>query len=259
MKKKTLIFLSVVILLVAGLTGAYYWAHTTNPHNYMTLGEIPPPSGFEKVEAENGSFAHFTRKLILKPRGTKVKYYTGGNARLQSLAAAVIDLPLLSNYEQCADAAMRIRAEHFWKTRRLRDIKFHDVGGKVLQYSGGVSRKAFESYLRKVYGVCSTYSLYNFDTVEQNIEDVEPGDLFVFPAKNGKLGHAVLIADVATDKDGRKALLIVEGNTPARDIHVLRNPNAKDNPWFILDPLHPGSSTIEKIFSLAGGNLRRYK
>ena len=30
-------------------------------------------------------------------------------------------------------------------------------------------------------------------------------------------------------------LLCVEGNTPAREAHVLRNPNPLRNPWFILN------------------------
>lgn len=259
--KKFLKFTAIaVVILAIGAAVLFAWSRCTNPHNYDTLGDIPAPHGFKKIEAPLGSFAEYTRSLPLKPRGAKVKYYGGKkNARFQSLAAAVLDIPLLSNAEQCADAAMRLRAEHLWHNGQYGKIRFRDVNGKTTAYTGGKSRKAFEKYMRHVFETCSTYSMFTFDTKKKSPADVRPGDVFVFPARNGRLGHAVLVADVATDSQGRKALLIVEGNTPARDIHVLRNPNFLDNPWYIIDPSHPGSSTIEKLFSIKGGNLRTYK
>lgn len=260
MKRSTKILVALGALL--GLTAVSYlvWTQITNPRGCDTLGDITPPMGYERVGAAPGSFAAYTRALPLKPFGSKVKYYGGKeNSSLQVLAAAVVDMPLLSDYEQCADAAMRLRAEHLWQTGRYGQIRFRDVNGRVMAYGGGKSRKAFENYMRRVYGGCSTFSMYHSDTRPQNLADVKPGDVFVFPARNGRMGHAVLVADVATDSKGRKALLIVEGNTPARDIHVLRNPWLPDNPWYIVDPRHPGTSLIERIFAAAGGGLRTYR
>lgn len=260
-RKKILVVLTAVFCFLLLSAGVYFvWTQVTNPRGCDTLGDITPPMGYERVAAPAGSFAAYTRTLPLKPFGTKVKYYGGKeNSRLQFLAAAVVDMPLLSNDEQCADAAMRLRAEHLWQTGRYGQIRFRDVNGRLMAYGGGKSRKAFENYMRRVFGSCSTFSMYHSDTRPQNPADVRPGDVFVFPTANGRLGHAVLIADVATDSKGRKALLIVEGNTPARDIHVLRNPWFPDNPWFVIDPAHPGSSMIERLFAAAGGGLRTYR
>ena len=50
-------------------------------------------------------------------------------------------------------------------------------------------------------------------------------------------GHAVMVVDVARHpRSGRKVLLLAEGNTPARSIHLLRNSGHPfRSPWFVLD------------------------
>ena len=85
------------------------------------------------------------RELPLKKKGSKVKLYTGGDANYQWLSTAVIDLPILSNAEQCADMTMRIRSEYLFSQGRYSEIRFTDVNGKRLQYQGGGSRKALEN------------------------------------------------------------------------------------------------------------------
>jgi hypothetical protein len=151
------------------------------------------------------------------------------------LGTAVIDQKLLSNAEQCADVTMRLRAEYLWKTGRYNEICFRDVNKKNVQYTGGSSRKAFEKYMRKVYGVCSTYSVYH-ETQPRAIKDVQPGDVFVYPARYGrKYGHAVIVVDVAKSKSGKIAVMCAEGNTPARDQHIVRNYNPLRNPWFFFN------------------------
>ena len=59
--------------------------------------------------------------------------------------SGVIDLPILSNAEQCADMTMRIRSEYLFSQGRYSEIRFTDVNGKRLQYQGGGSRKALEN------------------------------------------------------------------------------------------------------------------
>ena len=104
MKKKKILLISLSTLFcVALVLGGWYWyaSTTTNPWNAATLGQIPTPMGYKRVEAPAGSYAEFLRALPLKPRGSKVHYYTGGRARYRVLYGAVVDYPLLSNFEQC--------------------------------------------------------------------------------------------------------------------------------------------------------------
>lgn len=266
---KTMKILSKVLPAAAAIAaGAAVWAYfgtkTTNRHDYEQVGEIPPPSGYQRMEPEDAAYAAYLRSLPLKPKGSKVRLFTGGEARLQSLAYAVVDVPLLSNDEQCADVCMRLRAEYLFHAKRYGRIRFRDVNGRTLSYTGGSSRKAFERYLRKVYGVASTFSLKN-GTKRRELKDIRPGDMFVYAAgdhdlerkMNSKYGHAVMVVDVAVDRQGNKAVLLAEGNTPARDIHVLRNWwNPVASPWFRLDD--DAEILIFDCFYYKGDELRHF-
>lgn len=233
MKKKIFLVIVVVVIVFGGWL--LYSSKTSNPWNVETIGDIPAPMGYTRVEAENGSYAQYLRSLPLKRRGTKVMLYTGGEANYQFLSTGVIDQDLLSNSEQCADATMRLRAEYLWSRGRYGDISFRNVNGKMMHYAGGGSRKAFERYMRDVYGLCSTFSLFT-ETTPRDIKDVQPGDVLVYPARAGhKYGHALIVVDVAKSKSGKVAIMCAEGNTPARDKHVVRNLNPLKNPWFFLD------------------------
>lgn len=237
---RTLLLIAAAALLVAGFWASY---ELTNPGNYASMGEIPTPAGYHRVESGNNAYAEYLRSLPLKKRGSKIKLYTGGNSRLQFLAYAVVDLPLLSNAEQCADACMRFRAESLYSRGRYSEISFKDVNGKTLTYKGGSSRKEFEKYLRNLYGVASTYSLKH-EMKTRKLSDIQPGDVFVYAAGDhdlerkvkSKYGHAIMVVDVAVDRKGNKMFMLAEGNTPARDIHVMRNlRNPFRSPWFRLD------------------------
>ena len=136
----------------------------------------------------------------MKPKGCKVQLYTGGNAHFQTMNYAVVDLPMLSNAEQCADACIRLKAEYLYQTGQYNKIKFQDVNGQSLRYSGGASREAFYRYLRRLYGVASTFSLCRSPVHWQ----ISPRDVFVYAGNGRFLGHAVFVVDVAVNKDGKK-------------------------------------------------------
>jgi hypothetical protein len=131
---------------------------------------------------------------------------------------------------------MRLRAEYLYSKELYADIHFLSVQGKVLNYTGGESRKEFEEYLQHVFDVANTYSLCQ-EMQNRNIADIQPGDVFVYPANSQRYGHAVMVADVAQNPEtGRKAVILVEGFLPGRSIHVMRNwDDSLNSPWFILD------------------------
>ena len=234
---RKILFAFLIILLVFGVIGLwlFFGSRTSNPKNYGHIGDIPPPSGYERIAGTNPGYTQFLRSLPLKPKGSKVKLYTGGNAHFQTMNYAVVDLPMLSNAEQCADACMRLKAEYLYQTGQYNKIKFQDVNGQSLRYSGGASREAFYRYLRRLYGVASTFSLCR-EMQPRPLAEIQPGDVFVYPGNGRFLGHAVIVVDVAVNKNGKKAFLLAEGNTPARDIHLIRNlENPFRSPWFISD------------------------
>ena len=260
MKVLKWMFIGLCLLaVVAGWAGWWilYGGKTSNPRNYSTLGDIPTPWGYERMEGSDAAYGRYLRSLPLKGRGAKVQLYTGGDARMQSLCYAVVDMPLLSNAEQCADVCMRLRAEYLFNTGQYSRIRFKDVNGHTLSYGGGGSRKALERYLRNLYGVASTFSLSR-EMTTRRLADMEPGDVFVYAARPGhKYGHAVMVVDVAVNKRGKKAFLLAEGNTPAREIHVLRNfENPIRSPWFMLD--EDAENLLLSVFHYKAEELKHF-
>ena len=257
------LFTCVLLLIVACVSGGLwllYGSKTSNPHNYATIGDIPVPWGYERIVGDDAAYSSYLRSLPLKGKGSKVKLFTDGESRFQSLSYAVVSLPLLSNAEQCADVCMRLRAEYLFNTGQYGKIHFKNVNGKTMHYGGGSSRKAFERYLRNVYGVASTYSLSR-ELEQRQLKDMQPGDVFVYAAAdrpgNHKYGHAVMVVDVAHDNHGRKAFLLAEGNTPARDIHVMRNlKNPFRSPWFMLD--EDADDLLLAVFHYKASELRHF-
>lgn len=257
------LFFCVLLLIVVGASAGLwllYGSKTSNPHNYATLGDIPTPWGYERIGGDDAAYSQFFRSLPLKEKGTKVQLFTGGDARFQSLNYAVVDLPLLSNEEQCADVCMRLRAEYLFNTGQYGKIHFNSVNGKTMYYGGNSSRNAFERYMRNVYGMASTFSLSR-ELVQRRLKEIQPGDVFVYAAVdrpgNHKYGHAVMVVDVAQDRHGRKAFLLAEGNTPARNIHVMRNfTNPIRSPWFMLD--EDADNLQLAVFHFKASELRHF-
>ena len=253
--------LLVVVLVVALCVAAYvawilFGSKDSNPYGYASIGGIPSPSGYRRIQGD--AYSNYLRSLPLKKKGLRLQLYTGGDSHLQSLCYAVVDMPLLSNDEQCADVCMRLRAEYLFGAGLHDRIRFQDVNGRMLAYDGDGSRKSLESYLRKLYGVASTYSLCR-EMTTRPLKDMQPGDVFVFPAgRYGlKMGHAVMVADVAVNEKGKKAFLLVEGNTPARSIHVMRNfLDPMRSPWFVLD--EKASSLLLSGFPYRASDLRHF-
>ena len=249
-------FLAVIAVGGFGLW-ILFGSKTSNPNNYKTIGEIPEPWGYERISGNDVAYTDFLRSLPLKGRGLKVQLYTGGDARFQSLNYAVINMPILSNAEQCADVCMRLRAEYLFNTGQYGCIRFQNVNGKTLNYGGVGSRKSFERYLKNLYGVASTISLSR-EMKTRRLADMQPGDVFVYPARYGQqYGHAVMVVDVAVNSNGTKAFLLAEGNTPAREIHVMRNfENPFRSPWFMLD--EDADNLILSVFHYKATDLKHF-
>ena len=115
-------FLAVIAVGGFGLW-ILFGSKTSNPNNYKTIGDISEPWGYERISGDDTAYTNYLRSLPLKGQGAKVQLYTGGDSRFQSLNYAVINMPLLSNAEQCADVCMRLRAEYLFSTGQYGRIR----------------------------------------------------------------------------------------------------------------------------------------
>ncbi|MDR2237754.1 MAG: DUF4846 domain-containing protein [Chryseobacterium sp.] len=228
-----------------------------------------PPEGYQWVEEKAGSFGHFIEHFKLKPYGAQILRYDGVPISTQDLHEAVFDIDTGNkDLQQCADAAIRMRAEYLYKEKRFDEIKFHFTSGDLLSwndYKNGTrafvkgnsvsfrkaaafddSYQSFRNYLDLIFNYAGTISL-NKETkpVTKNAE-LKTGDILITP---GSPGHIVFISGVCENKEGKRLFLLSEGFTPAQSIHVLSNPfDPAVTPWYDLDVNAPETKTARYFF-----------
>ena len=89
--KRILIALFLIAVMVVGYgVWILLGSKTSNPNNYKTIGDIPTPWGYERINGDDAAYSEFLRSLPLKGKGTDVMLYTGGKSRFQSLNYVVI-------------------------------------------------------------------------------------------------------------------------------------------------------------------------
>lgn len=228
-----------------------------------------PPKGYEWQSEKAGSFGEFIENFKLKPYGSQILRYDGSPISTQHLHEAVFDIDTGNkDLQQCADAALRLRAEYLYKQKRFDEIKFHFTSGDLLSwndYKNGTrafvngnsvsfrktagfddSYQAFRNYLDLIFNYAGTISLYKETKQVLKTSDLKTGDILITP---GSPGHIVFIAGVSQNKEGKKLFLLGEGFTPAQSIHLLSNPfNKNISPWYDLDVNAAETKTARYIF-----------
>ncbi len=172
----------------------------------------------------------------MKPTGAPVLTYTGAPKSRQDVHAAVVDIDIGNrDLQQCADAVMRLRAEWLYGSGRATEIAFNDTDGKRRAFKSQPKKDypAFRKYMNLVFAYAGTWSLER-ELKSSALDTLAPGDVFI---KGGFPGHAVLVVDVVENRQsGERRFLLAQSYMPAQDIHILKNPSARDSsPWYATD------------------------
>jgi len=251
-----LIFYAIVNSIMAGSsTLPYQWLKDYNSARGIEK-RIPVPDGFGRVDAPAGSFEDWLRHLPLKQGVPPVYLHNGQLKANQSAHFAVVDIDVGSgDLQQCADAIIRLRAEYLYSIGDFNAIHFKFTSGHNAEYARwregyrpivgkGVrwvksarpdySYENFRRYLISVFRYAGTYSLSREMQPISDIIQMKIGDVFI---KGGFPGHAVLVVDMALNKQtGKKAFILLQSYMPAQDMHILKNPTALSaTPWYELD------------------------
>jgi hypothetical protein len=226
---------------------------TPGPNPYPTIGAISLPPGYTRLQAGPKTFATWLRDIALKKDRT-VYLYNGSPKRNQDAQFAVLDVSVgQQDLQQCADAVMRLRAEYLYAIQAFSNIRFYTDRSDCiafLQSTGPrpTTRVAFDHYLTKVFEYCGTHSLEKQLQKPKPITTIEAGDVFI---KGGYPGHAMLVVDVAADKQGHRIYLLAQSYMPAQDIHIVVNPaDPQLNPWYSADDAKSVIETPEWTFTI---------
>lgn len=72
--KKFFRFMGVCLIIATIVGGWCWWSNrTSNPWNAETIGDIPVPVGYTRVDAPSGSYAEYLRSLPLRKRWNQGK------------------------------------------------------------------------------------------------------------------------------------------------------------------------------------------
>lgn len=239
------------------LAGLYPWIESWKPME--TVGNrIATPVGFKRVEAKKGGLVEWLRNLPTLPGRGTVMRYDGLKKANQDAHHLILNIDVgKKDLQQCADAAMRLRAEYLLASKQEGKIHFNFTSGDNCQWSKwkqGVrpvvrskvswvtsaqpdgSYKNFRKYMDMVYTYAGTASLSR-ELKKVSLIDIQPGDLFI---QGGHPGHAVTVMDVCKNEKGEKMFLLSQSYMPAQQIHILINPKDYDrdnpggNPWYAV-------------------------
>lgn len=226
-----------------------------NKDSITIASRVNIPKGYKRVGYTNGSFQDYLRQYKLKPFGSKIINYDDTNYYWQGGHIGVLEIPVPKNgLQQCADALIRIRSEYLWDTNRKDEIGFKFTSGHYCSWtkyaegfrpkingnkvtfhktaSANSSKENFYKYLNLIYMYSGTLSLYNeLESVAD--KDLQIGDMLI---KGGSPGHIVMIADEVVNASDEKLFLLVQGNTPAQSVHLVKNlEDSNISPWYQLE------------------------
>jgi len=228
------------------------WLENTSVNNLLA-NRIATPEGYERKKTDDEQ-TEYLRSLPLKAGQPKVKLFNGQLKGNQSAHFYVIDLDVgKKDLQQCADAVMRLRAEYLLQANKQDRIQFkftngdnckwslwqqgwrpHVKGNKV-EWKKSAQQSStyanFKKYMEMVYNYAGSLSLSKEMKVVP-FKDMQVGDVLI---QGGSPGHAVMVVDMAENKNGEKTYLLAQSYMPAQEMHILKNPsNKKLSPWYSL-------------------------
>ena len=199
--------------------------------------------------------------IISKKINTKdhVKYFNGqvkeGFNTVYS-AKFVYDIGS-KDLHQCADAVMYNKARYLFESKQYNKISFTFSHNKktysYIDHFQNFNEYTFKKYITKVWAWCGTWSLDTYDTVNINIKNIKPGDLFIV---GGFPGHAISVIDVIVNKYGDKKYMLAQSYMPAQEQQILLNPIKKNSVWY---DLHKTKNIITPEYIFTVKQLKRFK
>ena len=227
-------FIFFLLVVQASFFSACHWNNDENiftrPASLEQVSDIAPPQGYKRISLQENSFGNWLRNVSLK-KDNHVYLYNGSLKKNQSAQFAILNITVgKKDLQQCADAVMRLRAEYLFSQKRYTDIEFGDNLNRSYKWTGKDNRPDFARYLENVFGWCGSASLEKQLKPVANVQEIQPGDVFI---KGGFPGHAMIVIDVAVNDKGNKVFMLAQSYMPAQDIHIVKNPmNEKLNPWY---------------------------
>jgi hypothetical protein len=225
-----------------------------------TIRGISLPPGFNYVEDDDSLYSNWLLDLKLKKSKT-IYLYNGKLKSNQEAQYGVLNIDIgKKDLIQCADAAMKLRADYLFEKHRYNELKFLTTSGEKVSFEDWLNgrrwkekgaklvsyninnetsniQQEYNSFMELVFSYCGTFSLSKQLKTVNDSRTIQPGDVFIH---GGFPGHAVTVMAVAKNEENEKIFLLSQGYMPAQDIHILKNyANTDLSPWYNVSDLYP--------------------
>lgn len=205
------------------------------------------PEGFVRTETAEGSFGEWLRSLPLKNAGTSAMLWDG-TIKPSAIYDAVVDSgATIKEVMQNTDVLLYLRSKYLYDSGQYNAISFHFLSGFEFGFAkwsegyrikvdgskvewvkkgdSGTTLQIFELYLTNLYSYSNAKAC---DKDSQPSSEAAIGDVFL---ENG----GAMIVDMAESSDGRTAVILARGGSPAQEPYIVQNGGSRDiSPWFIL-------------------------
>lgn len=238
---------------------------------------ISLPKGYQNVETAGSTYASWLLDIRLKEDNT-VYLHNGGLKSNQFAQFGVLDINIgKKDLIQCADAAIKLRADFLFEHKLYSSIKFKGTSGDEISFAAWLKgtrwkersgklvaftvhknnrhiRDEYKSFMEIVFAYCGTYSLSKQLKPVLKIDSIKAGDVFV---EGGFPGHAVTVMAVARNSKGNNIFLLAQGYMPAQDIHILKNyVDPQLSPWYSVKDVFP---LYTPEWQFGSGSLKRWE
>ena len=221
---------------------------------------ISLPEGFSYVKEGDSVYADWLLDLKFK-KSRSVYLYDGKLKSNQNVQYVVLDIDIgKRDLVQCADAAIKLKADFLFEKNRYNEINFiatsgdklsfenwlkgtrwKEQGDKLISYATTTNlnkiKNAYKAFMQLVFSYCGTYSLSKQLQQVNDVNAIKPGDIFI---QGGFPGHSVTVMAVAKNGKDKKIFLLSQGYMPAQDIHILKNyADPELSPWYEMSNIEP--------------------
>ena len=219
-------------------TAIYPWKPDHKAANSL-VNRIPPPPGARRLAVLPGSFSEWLRHIPIQPGQPPVLLFNGQKKPKQNVYTHVLDIDIgKRDLQQCADAVMRLKAEHLFSAKQTDAIHFNFTSGDRADYSTWARGKRpmitgnqvawlpraeadhsysnFRKYMNCVFTYAGTASLSKELVKRKPGTPIVAGDIFI---RGGFPGHAVIVMDTAV-KDETYYFVLAQSYMPAQSIHI---------------------------------------
>ncbi len=270
---------SLLFLIVINLSAQSLFLNPDNDTDskFETIGErFQPPAGYSRVAVDSNAFGFYLLNMPLMPEGSAVKDYRG-RVRVSvddSTLAAVVAIDIAGKkLMQCMDILIAMHADYLRQSGQMDQIFYPLPDGLPLpwpewrmgmrpKFAGlhfflqksaatDTSRQNFTRYLNTLFEYTASQTFYHhYQSIAMS--QVAVGDFIV---RRQKKGHAVMIIDLVKNSSGNMLALIGQGDTPACQLYILKDP--KNGPWFpiLLNEEYPPLPISKKMY---WSGLRRF-